>query len=246
MVSECCVQGYFHSGVAVGKETVVAGLPAYVSGPEESKKAVLIISDVYGYKLNNIRVLADHYASDANVRVFVPDFFGGAAAPTDPEGRAKWFANIELFKVEHSPHDPKHLAKVEEVIAEIRKTHSSIAAMSFCWGAPAALHLSAKGLVECTGVAHPTETEVKHYTASEKPTLVLCAATDHMFPPVLRNKVEEAMEVRALEARIWSKFVLYPGTVHGFASRGDEKDDFTATAMADAKATAVAFFNQFL
>jgi hypothetical protein len=41
-----------------------------------------------------------------------------------------------------------------------------------------------------------------------------------------------------------TKFVLYPGTTHGFAARGDPNDPKVAQAKEDAAQEAVAFFNK--
>lgn len=71
-MSNCCKQGFRWSGTPVGKETTLAGLDAYVSGSNKNA-AVLIVHDIFGWKFPNIRLLADHYADEAGVTVYVPD-----------------------------------------------------------------------------------------------------------------------------------------------------------------------------
>jgi dienelactone hydrolase len=72
MSCENCKAGFNWDGTPVGTESELAGLPAYVSG-DSSSAAVLFISDIYGWKLNNARLLADHFAKEANATVYVPD-----------------------------------------------------------------------------------------------------------------------------------------------------------------------------
>lgn len=43
-----------------------------------------------------------------------------------------------------------------------------------------------------------------------------------------------------------SKFVVYPGTAHGFAVRGDAKEPHIKWAAEDAACEAVTFFKRFL
>lgn len=71
-MSACCKSGFQWDGTPVGKETKLANLPAYVTGTNKDA-AVLVIHDIFGWTFPNIRLLADHYASEAGVTVYVPD-----------------------------------------------------------------------------------------------------------------------------------------------------------------------------
>lgn len=71
-MSECCKSGFKWNGKATGKETKIANLNTYVTG-DNKDAAVLIVHDVFGWTLPNVRILADHYAKEANVTVYLPD-----------------------------------------------------------------------------------------------------------------------------------------------------------------------------
>lgn len=71
-MSECCKSGFKWNGTSTGKETSLGKNQAYVTG-DNKDAAVLIVCDVFGWKLPNVRLLADHYAKEANVTVYVPD-----------------------------------------------------------------------------------------------------------------------------------------------------------------------------
>ena len=71
-MGECCKSGFLWNGTPVGTETTFSQHPTYVSGSNKDA-AVLLVHDAYGWTLNNARLLADHYAKEANVTAYVPD-----------------------------------------------------------------------------------------------------------------------------------------------------------------------------
>jgi hypothetical protein len=79
MSGACCIAGELHAGTPVGREEHLHGLNCYVSDPLEgsSKATIVILTDVFGWKLPNTRILADQYAKRLRMRTIVPDFFNG-------------------------------------------------------------------------------------------------------------------------------------------------------------------------
>lgn len=71
-MSDCCKSGFKWDGQPTGTETKLGEVDAYVTGDSKSA-AVLIIADIFGWTLTNVRVLADHFAKEANVTVYLPD-----------------------------------------------------------------------------------------------------------------------------------------------------------------------------
>ena len=69
---ECCKQGFMWGGTPQGKETKVAGQDTYVVG-EKSDTAIFIIHDIFSWKLNNTRLIADHFAKEIGATVYLPD-----------------------------------------------------------------------------------------------------------------------------------------------------------------------------
>lgn len=74
MSCENCKTGFKWNGTSVGKETTLNSAGAYVTG-DSKDAAILIVTDIFGWKLPNIRIIADHYAKEANATVYVPDMF---------------------------------------------------------------------------------------------------------------------------------------------------------------------------
>lgn len=71
-MSNCCKSGFKWDGKPTGKEVKIAGNDAYVTGTNKDA-AILIVHDVFGWTLPNARLLADHYAEEANATVYLPD-----------------------------------------------------------------------------------------------------------------------------------------------------------------------------
>jgi dienelactone hydrolase len=71
-MTDHCARGFEWDGTPVGKETILADRPAYVTG-SNTRAAVLIVHDIFGWTFNNTRLLADTYAKEANVTVYLPD-----------------------------------------------------------------------------------------------------------------------------------------------------------------------------
>jgi hypothetical protein len=72
MSCDNCKTGFKWDGKSVGKETTLNDQKAYVTG-DSKDAAILIVTDIFGWTLPNIRILADHYAQECNATVYVPD-----------------------------------------------------------------------------------------------------------------------------------------------------------------------------
>ena len=71
-MSDCCKSGFKWGGKPEGKETTLGKNKAYVTGTSKSA-AILYVHDIFGWTLNNARLLADHFAKEANATVYVVD-----------------------------------------------------------------------------------------------------------------------------------------------------------------------------
>lgn len=74
----------------------LGGLKTYVTGASDSKLAILLIADAFGYEAPNLRKLADKVAA-AGFFVVVPDFFYG-----DPVDLSRPGFDIEAWKKLHN------------------------------------------------------------------------------------------------------------------------------------------------
>jgi dienelactone hydrolase len=122
-----------------GKYITIQGLRTYVTGPDNADEAILSIYDIFGFFpqiLQGADILA-HSDKEHPKQVFMPDFFEENCAniewyPPDTEEKQKklgaWFENAA---------PPKHLPKVQGIIAECEKTNPNIKSwgmIGYCWG----------------------------------------------------------------------------------------------------------------
>lgn len=81
MACQDCFTGTLRGDVMPqGHEEVVHGLETYVAIPELGTAplgTVIIIPDAFGWKLRNMRVLADAYARNVPCVVYIPDVMAG-------------------------------------------------------------------------------------------------------------------------------------------------------------------------
>ncbi len=81
MACENCKTGFQWNGTFNGKETTLNSAVAYVTG-DCKDTAILVLTDFFGHRIPNVRILADHYAKEANATVYVPDMLVSNATPT--------------------------------------------------------------------------------------------------------------------------------------------------------------------
>lgn len=80
----CCISGSVHSGTPSGREDTIGGIPTYVAEPSDgsTSKTVVFLTDIFGWKFQNVRLLADNYAK-AGFYVYIPDLFEGDSLPIE-------------------------------------------------------------------------------------------------------------------------------------------------------------------
>jgi len=242
IMSQACCSGHLHEGDAVGKVTKIGGVDAYVTG-EKSSKVLVILPDIFGYNLNNTKLLADYYAKEAKVTVYIPDTFGGKSVPVEVL-KDGWLSTFDFptFIAAH-PKD-KRYAEVVAFIKELKEKHgvTHVGALGVCWGGWTALYLSRDKLIDIAALAHPSFVETADVESISTPTLWLCATHDGIFT---KEKRAQAQDILDTKTQYPAKFVTYPGTEHGFAVRGDSKVNHVRIAAEDAAQQVVLFLKRY-
>ncbi|KAK2468897.1 hypothetical protein H9L39_19489 [Fusarium oxysporum f. sp. albedinis] len=209
-MSDCCLKGFQWEAKPNGRSNTVAGLDCYISGSNDDA-AVIIVHDLFGWTLDNIRILANHLAQDIDAIVYVPDCFGEEIVPTgilSDKSRAGEF-DLGAFLNRNS----KALRKPELVkFAEsFRSSFSRIGAV---------FNLEAKGqnLVDCISTAHPSLLEKEEIAHIGVPTQILAPEFDHVFTPELKAYTLEVLP----KTGVAYAYQYFSGLEHDFAIRGDE------------------------
>ncbi|KAG9830133.1 alpha/beta-hydrolase, partial [Aureobasidium melanogenum] len=242
-MSSCCKEGFKWNGQPVGKETTLGKNPAYVTG-DNKDAAVLIVADVFGWTLPNVRLLADHYAKEANVTVYVPDYFNGEVVEPDmledPEKRKNFDIMAFIGRNSKEIRFPEITANAKE----LKSNYKKVAAIGFCYGAWAVLRLANKDspLIDCAAVAHPSLLEESEIANIGVPVQFLSPEHDQMFTPELKEFTLKTLPT----LNIPFNYDYYPALVHGFAVRGDHNDPKQKEGLERAKNAAVYWFKQHL
>ncbi|KAJ6904104.1 endo-1,3(4)-beta-D-glucanase-like [Populus alba x Populus x berolinensis] len=148
---QCCAHPPTLNPISgAGHVEKVGGLDSYVSGSRDSKLAVLLVSDIYGYEAPNLRKLADKIAA-AGFYALVPDFFYGDPFAPDNAERP-----IQVWLKDHGVH--KGFEDAKPVIEALNsKGVSAIGAVGFCWGAKVVVELGkSPAFIKAAVLCHPS------------------------------------------------------------------------------------------
>ncbi|CAN9185514.1 unnamed protein product [Alternaria alternata] len=239
----CCLKSFNWTGTPSGHEAKLADNPTYITG-SNSEAAVLIIHDGLGWRFKNNRLLADHFAKEANVTVYMPDFFGGESLDFSLIKAGKWAElDMEGFKARNS-----RSVREPEVFACVQALRDSgykkIGAAGYCWGGWAVLRLATEKLVDCVVCAHPSMITEADFDGLNVPIMFLQPEHDAIF--------SDEMKLYAFKKLVLDKkslpveWVHFPGVSHGCLTKGDETVPGEREAMVKAKDRAVTWWREWL
>ncbi|KAK5048020.1 hypothetical protein LTR84_006210 [Exophiala bonariae] len=242
-MSSCCKTGFKWDGKPVGTESTIAGLKTYTTGSNENV-AILIVADIFGWTLTNARLLADHYAKEADATVYIPDFYDGEVIGPemleDPE-KAKEF-DLMAWVGRHNKEirGPAIFAAAKE----IRSKYKKVGAIGFCYGGWAVFQLAGKGnnLIDCVSTAHPSLLDKSEITNLGVPTQIIAPENDFTLTPELKTFCNEEIPKLGIDYA----YEYFPGLTHGFATRGDPTNKLQKDGLERAKNAAVSWFLQYL
>lgn len=258
---DCCKTGFLHSGTPTGTEQKLYDQDVYVATPPPTtarpKKAIVICTDVFGWKLVNTRLIADSLAKEG-FTVYIPDFFTGGAVPwetLEPLVKQPNTFTGNLWKGIHffgalpstapfywNNGDKKVIPLSEAFIKGLTSDGWDVASLGYCWGGRYTILQSHSPLIKCFATAHPSRVSIPSDIQSIKtPSLFLCAGHDPIFN---RVKAENVMKQRVDAPHF--EFVDYPGTQHGFAVRGNDEEEVVRKAREDVHRRVVEFFDKYL
>ncbi|CAJ1385500.1 unnamed protein product [Effrenium voratum] len=246
-----------------GREIELNGIPVYeVAGRAGSQSAVLVLSDVFGWRSGRTRQLCDQLSAETGHQVLLPNLFyqdgSDHTRPLGGWGKGWWIAKRILY-YDFSPRAdgatfwptllyPIFWAKttyvkslVEDLLSQVGG--KKVGVLGFCFGGWIALHLAAEEARNVQGIVvmHPSMNMEQFkggdpfavYQAIRHPTTCLAASDD--FTP---------SQLAAMSER--SSVEVYQSMRHGFVPRGDIKDAGIKEAVSAAMEKAVNFFKDLL
>ncbi|KAK6913867.1 Dienelactone hydrolase [Dillenia turbinata] len=235
---QCCENPpSLSSSCGNGKVEEIGGLKCYVVGSPDSKLAVLLVSDIYGYEAPNLRKLADKISA-VGFCVVVPDFLHGD--PYDPENAAR---PLPEWLKDHGTDKATEDAK--PVIEALKgKGVSAIGAVGFCWGAKVVVKLSKGPYLQAAVLAHPSFVAVEDIKEVKAHTSILGAEIDKMSPPELVKQFGEILAAKAPEVNSFVK--IFPRVAHGWTVRYKVEDNAAAKAADEAHQDMIDWFTKYL
>ncbi|KAL6706248.1 hypothetical protein ACN47E_005983 [Coniothyrium glycines] len=244
-VQPCCLTSFQWDGTPCGSETSLANLPTYVVGTN-SHAAVLIVHDALGWTFKNTRLLADHYAREANVTVYMPDFFGGERIDAEAIIAGRWKdLDLEGFRKRNAREirEPQIFAAAT---ALREQGYRKIGAVGYCFGGWAVLRLahSQNPLADCICVAHPSWTTAADFDHVGVPIQILAPEVDAMFSDDLKAYVFHKLVCE--KKTVPTEYIHFPGVAHGCMTKGDENVKGEREAMAKGKDDTVRWFRLWL
>ncbi|XP_031273822.1 endo-1,3;1,4-beta-D-glucanase-like [Pistacia vera] len=202
-----------------GTVQVFGGLNTYVTGPSDSKLAILLISDVFGYEAplfrTNICILADKVAA-AGFLVVAPDFFYG-----DPVDLSNPQFDQDAWMKAHNT--DKGYQDAKPVIAALRsKGVSAIGAASFCWGGKVAVQLASSDDIQAAVLLHPGPITDDEINEVRIPIAILGVEIDHATP---LEQVKHFGEILSSKSELDCLVKVFPGVSHGWSVRYNVEDE---------------------
>ncbi|KAM7521556.1 hypothetical protein LguiA_011458 [Lonicera macranthoides] len=212
------------SSISSGSGSIIelGGLECYVTGPSDSRLAIILASDAYGYDAPNLSSMclreqlkiADKVAA-AGFYVVVPDFLHGE--PYDPDSTER---PLPVWLSRHGP--DKAFEDAVRIISALRsKGISAIGAAGYCWGAKVAVDLAKSDHIQAAVLLHASLVTLDDIKEVKVSTSILGAEIDKWTPPELCKQFEEVL---CSKSEIKSYVKIFPGVVHGWALRYKVED----------------------
>ncbi|XP_051201526.1 endo-1,3;1,4-beta-D-glucanase [Lolium perenne] len=212
------------------------GLTAYVAGAVDSKAAVVLISDIFGFEAPNLRKIADRVASSGYF-VVVPDFFHGD--PYAPENADR---PIQVWRNEHP--QAQAFEEAKPVIAALKEQGvTSVGAAGYCWGAKGVVDLAKARELHAAVLLHPSRITVDDIKEVKCPIAILGAEVDHVSPPELIRQFEQVL---SSNSGINHLVKIFPGVAHGWAVRYSNDDASAVKSAEEALVDMTDWFNKYL
>ncbi|KAL5320510.1 hypothetical protein ACEPPN_011316 [Leptodophora sp. 'Broadleaf-Isolate-01'] len=211
-------EGYIEKG----QWEYIGGRKTYITGPSDSKKAILDIYDIFGITPQTIQG-ADALSAALGILVFVPDFLEGDYA------KGEWFSNptpenekakTELFSraMAFEPHAKALLKFVEDT--KTKWAVEAWAALGLCWGGKVVALTSGTGTpFNVSGQVHPGRLDVEDIKKINIPHIIL-ASKDEDASEV--SKCKEVLE--GAKTGVVETYAMHHGWMGARANLGKAED----------------------
>lgn len=230
-----------------GEWVVLANtLNTYITGPHDATSALIVIHDAFGVNAGRQRVLCDAWAQNG-WKVCLPDLFDG-----NPPLKADNTVDIDrLVTFVWSNVGPR----IEDILLPHLKSLGiqKVGAVGFCYGAYVVGHLSTTGRLVAGASPHPSlyniclrsgENNAREIVARCKNPIMLLTAGNDRVEEKPGGEVEDVLSKKEFGKECY--FREYPDMMHGWFSRGDQKNEKIARDVESAFSELQTFFQRYL
>ncbi|KAF7314237.1 DLH domain-containing protein [Mycena kentingensis (nom. inval.)] len=245
----------------------LAPAPADTDLSTHNKRAILLLTDIFGLDLVNSKILADNFAKQLKCDVWVPDLFDGKPPVTVHQMRllpevpgekmSFWtilqliWANLpSLFQLirKTPPYGAQRATALAHKLKAANK-YEKLGVVGYCFGGGVAILMNAKepDLLSSVVVAHPSPPSDADLKAGKAPISWACASDDMAISSARLEQIEALYEARrGKDDFVDYEVKVYPKTCHGFAARPRLEHEEIKDAFEKAFQQAVDWFNKTL
>ncbi|KAF7288731.1 DLH domain-containing protein [Mycena indigotica] len=264
-----CFTGEALEGTPTGTISEIDNAAYFSPGPgpqgASAKRAIILLTDIFGLPLNNARIIADNFAKSLECDVYVPDLFAGRP-PVTPEqmsaipqraglkvgflGYLKLFFKVlpSLFAlIRNRP--PQGAARALTFINKLQesKKYEKLGAIGYCFGGGVSLILGSQhpALFSSIVIAHPSPPKDAQILGIKAPTAWIAAEDDFAISKARLDQIEALYKAReGKDTYVEYEIRVYPGTAHGFGARPALQYPEVKEAFEKAFQQAVDWFNR--
>ncbi|KAJ6531634.1 Alpha/Beta hydrolase protein [Mycena vulgaris] len=232
-----CFKGTVLEGEPTGVVSEFEG--AYYAAGGTSRRAIILLTDIFGLPLNNPKILADNFAQHLMCDVWVPDLFAGRAPVTVSQMKAmperagvkmSFFDILQLIWLT-LPSIPALVSNRPSVVEartisfvkklQETKKYERIGAIGYCFGGGIAMGVGAStDLFNSIILVHPSPPSDSNIKAIKAPTAWSCAEDDMALRPARLAELKALYEGRKGNGTFVDfEIKVYKGTAHGFGAR---------------------------
>ncbi|KAL6703000.1 hypothetical protein ACN47E_010276 [Coniothyrium glycines] len=242
MSCENCKTGFKWDGQTTGRESKLNDLDTYVTG-DSKDTAILVLTDIFGWTISNVRILADQYAQETNSTAYVPDLFDGEVIDPDTLSNPEKAKNFDLNAFGERHRKEVRWPAIKAAAQTLKSQYKKVVAIGFCYGGWACFKLAADpSLIDAISSAHPSLLEEAEIDAVKVPVQILAPERDFMYSEEMKQYTLQALP----KTNVQWEYIYFPGLQHGFASRGDPNNPHQRNGLERAKRSFVNFANEFL
>ncbi|KAJ6510633.1 Alpha/Beta hydrolase protein [Mycena sanguinolenta] len=234
-----CFRGSVLDGEPTGIISDFDGAYFASGGNPQSKRAIILLTDGFGLKIKNPKIMADEFAMRLKCDVWVPDLFAGSPPMTEAQMRLLpdragvklgFFHMLKLISVvlpsvpslliwnRSSVVDGRTTSLVKKL--QEKKHYEKIGAVGYCFGGGVATRVgAATNLLDSIVLVHPSAPTNGELGAIKAPTAWAQPEDDMGLKPARLEEIKALYAGRKGKDFVDYEIQVYKGCAHGFGAR---------------------------